>query len=65
MKLSDSIDKIKQQTRRYAKRQITWFKRCKNTRWIYLDDEEYSNELRNNTEIDFNKIKIIVDNILE
>ena len=37
--LNDAIDKIKQQTRRYAKRQITWFKRCKETKWIFLDDE--------------------------
>lgn len=38
MKLSDSIDKIKQQTRRYAKRQITWFRRCNVTDWIFLDE---------------------------
>lgn len=30
MSLSDAIDKIKQESRRYAKRQITWFKRNKN-----------------------------------
>ena len=30
----EMIEKIKQETRRYAKRQITWFKKNKNTIWI-------------------------------
>ena len=30
----DMIEKIKQETRRYAKRQITWFKKNKQTIWI-------------------------------
>ena len=28
------IEKIKQESRRYAKRQITWFKKNKQTIWI-------------------------------
>ena len=28
------IDKIKMESRRYAKRQITWFKKDKDTYWI-------------------------------
>ncbi len=28
------IEKIKMETRRYAKRQITWFKRYENIKWI-------------------------------
>lgn len=28
------IEKIKMETRRYAKRQITWFKKNKDTHWI-------------------------------
>lgn len=32
--LQDAIDKIKQESRRYAKRQITWFKRYKNANFI-------------------------------
>lgn len=35
--LNDAIEKIKQNTRRYAKRQITWFKRDPRIRWIYMD----------------------------
>ena len=30
----EAIEKIKQETRRYAKRQITWFKRIENLKWI-------------------------------
>lgn len=50
----EMIEKIKMETRRYAKRQITWFKKYKNIRWINgLEDinnniriilEEYSEE---------------------
>ena len=30
----EMIEKIKQETRRYAKRQLTWFRKNKNTIWI-------------------------------
>lgn len=30
----EAIEKIKQETRRYAKRQITWFKRIQNIKWL-------------------------------
>ena len=35
----EMIEKIKMETRRYAKRQITWFKKDKNTHWINGQDE--------------------------
>jgi len=31
------IEKIKMETRRYAKRQITWFKRIENATWLKTD----------------------------
>jgi tRNA dimethylallyltransferase len=35
----EAIEKIKQETRRYAKRQLTWFKRIEGIKWINgLDD---------------------------
>ena len=35
----EMIEKIKMETRRYAKRQLTWFKKCENIKWIDgLDD---------------------------
>lgn len=36
--LQEAIDKIKQNSRRYAKRQITWFKKYGNTEWFEPDD---------------------------
>lgn len=42
---NDMIEKIKQKTRNYAKRQITWFKNKLNCEWVELDynnpDEAY------------------------
>ena len=35
--LEECIEKLKQSTRRYAKRQITWFKRDKDIHWLYAD----------------------------
>ncbi len=37
--LADGADRIRQNSRRYAKRQITWFKRYKNAIVIHPDDE--------------------------
>ena len=37
--LDECIEKLKRETRRYAKRQLTWFKRDKEINWLYVDDE--------------------------
>jgi tRNA dimethylallyltransferase len=37
--LADAVDKIKQESRRYAKRQLTWFRRNENINWIRLDED--------------------------
>ena len=34
-----AIDMIKQESRRYAKRQLTWFRRDKNIKWIDIDKD--------------------------
>ncbi len=34
----EAVDHLKQSTRRYAKRQLTWFRRDKEINWIYVDD---------------------------
>lgn len=34
--LSDAVDKIKRESRRYAKRQLTWFKRNEKINWINI-----------------------------
>ena len=42
----EMIDKIKQETRRYAKRQLTWFRKNKNIVWIDgLDDRNKNIDL--------------------
>lgn len=40
------IEKIKQETRRYAKRQLTWFRKNKNTIWLNSE-----NDMQNNIDI--------------
>ena len=35
MTMEEAVDKIKQESRRYAKRQLTWFRRNKDLHWIY------------------------------
>ena len=36
--LEQCLDKIRQSSRRYAKRQLTWFRRDERINWIYLDE---------------------------
>jgi tRNA dimethylallyltransferase len=36
--LEDAVDKIKQNSRHYAKRQLTWFKKDKDMIWFNSDD---------------------------
>ncbi|TJZ60719.1 tRNA (adenosine(37)-N6)-dimethylallyltransferase MiaA [Sphingobacterium olei] len=38
--LEEAVDKIKQNSRRYAKRQITWFKKYGNTIWFEPNDKD-------------------------
>ncbi|MDR2655067.1 MAG: tRNA (adenosine(37)-N6)-dimethylallyltransferase MiaA [Oscillospiraceae bacterium] len=36
--LEEAAENLKRETRRFAKRQLTWFKKTKNINWIYIDD---------------------------
>lgn len=36
--LEECIDKLKMESRRYAKRQLTWFRRDERINWIYADE---------------------------
>lgn len=38
--LEDCLDRLKMQTRRYAKRQLSWFRRIENISWLYGDESE-------------------------
>lgn len=37
--LDEAVDNLKRATRRYAKRQLTWFRRNDNINWVYPDGE--------------------------
>ena len=43
--LDECVEKLKMETRRYAKRQITWFKRDMNINWLYADEYNSFEEL--------------------
>jgi tRNA dimethylallyltransferase len=36
--LTEAVERLKQSTRRYAKRQLTWFRRDRRVFWLYRDD---------------------------
>lgn len=38
--LEEAVEHLKMQTRRYAKRQMTWFRKNENINWIYMDEDE-------------------------
>lgn len=43
--LEECVEKLKQETRRYAKRQLTWFRKNENINWIYPDDYENKKDM--------------------
>ncbi len=38
--LCEAVEVLKRETRRYAKRQLTWFRRDERINWIYADEED-------------------------
>lgn len=46
--LEEAAEKLKQETRRYAKRQITWFKKDRDVKYIYADrcDDVFAEAMR-------------------
>ncbi len=45
MPLDECVEKLKRETRRYAKRQLTWFRRDKEINWLYADSYNSFEEL--------------------
>ncbi|MDR0314771.1 MAG: tRNA (adenosine(37)-N6)-dimethylallyltransferase MiaA [Oscillospiraceae bacterium] len=43
--MDQAADKIKMETRRYAKRQLTWFRKDKRIKFIYIDEHEDFNSV--------------------
>ncbi|MGN0467868.1 MAG: tRNA (adenosine(37)-N6)-dimethylallyltransferase MiaA [Acutalibacteraceae bacterium] len=37
--LEEATENLKMETRRYAKRQLTWFRRYEEINWVYIDEE--------------------------
>ena len=50
--LEEAVEKIKQESRRYAKRQLTWFRKIENITWL-----NGLNSLEENIDIILNEIK--------
>jgi tRNA dimethylallyltransferase len=38
--LEEAVERIKGNTRRYARKQLTWFKRDDQVKWFHPDDQE-------------------------
>lgn len=50
--LNEAVESIKQESRRYAKRQLTWFSREENVRFLYVDEfESFSSLLEESVRI--------------
>lgn len=43
--LDEAVDRIKQETRRYAKRQMTWLRRDDRIRWLCADRYDYRSDI--------------------
>jgi tRNA dimethylallyltransferase len=56
--LEDCIESLKIETRHYAKRQLTWFRKNENINWIYPDEYENSEDI-------YKSVFEIVDNFLK
>ena len=56
MDLKDAIEKIKINTRRFAKGQRTWFKTFTNVHWLDIEDDEPSERI-------FNRVKAMLNHI--
>lgn len=43
--LAECLESLKAETRHYAKRQLTWFRKNENVNWVYPDDYENTSEM--------------------
>ena len=46
--LEECLESLKIETRHYAKRQLTWFRKNENINWIYPDDYDNAEDMYNN-----------------
>ena len=45
----ECVERLKRATRRYAKRQLTWFRRDGAVKWFYRDEEDFTSIVRRST----------------
>ncbi|WBY64973.1 MAG: tRNA dimethylallyltransferase [Thermocaproicibacter melissae] len=43
--VEESVEQVKRESRRYAKRQLTWFRRDESVQWLYVDEFANPDEL--------------------
>ncbi|MEE1186590.1 MAG: tRNA (adenosine(37)-N6)-dimethylallyltransferase MiaA [Acutalibacteraceae bacterium] len=55
--LENCIDKLKQSTRRYAKRQLSWFRRNEKIHWFYADEQDFDEIVENATKLIKNEMR--------
>ena len=55
--LEDCLESLKIETRHYAKRQLTWFRKNENINWVYPDDYENAEEM-------YKSVFVIIDKFL-
>lgn len=61
--LEQAKEKLKMETRRYAKRQLTWFRRKEYVNWIYVDEQSsYEDVLKTAVDI-INNSKVLEDDV--
>ena len=60
--LGEAAGKIKQHTRNYAKRQLTWFKKDQSTIWIDIDENDVKNSDKNDKIVENDKKYKIITN---
>lgn len=51
LSLFDAAENLKRETRRYAKRQLSWFRRNEKINWLYIDKESESSLFEKSLEI--------------
>lgn len=49
--LDAAVDRLKRETRRYAKRQLTWFRRYDDIHWLYIDKDDEAQRIANACQI--------------
>ncbi len=43
--IDEAVEKLKRETRRYAKRQLTWFRKNENINWVFSDIQDVKTEV--------------------